>query len=321
MNLVVKMKFGSHVYGTNLPTSDTDIKQVYLPEPKALILQRVKNTLSVHTKKDLRAKNSADDIDIETFSYQEYLRLLLEGQTVALDMLFTPYNFYETVPHPGWHEIEENKEKFIHKGTSSFVGYCKTQANKYGIKGSRMASLKIAINFLRMLADDEKLINHWYAITTLCSTTEHMVVEDVKGPHEVLLPYWNVCNCKMGQTISVAYARAQFEKIYDNYGERAKLAEKNEGIDWKALMHAVRVAGQAEELLLSGEISFPRPEAPLLLKIRQGQLPYKQVAEIIEQGLEKVEVAKTKSTLRETPDKEFADELVFSAYKNVLDSK
>ena len=31
LNLIVKMQFGSHVYGTDLPTSDLDYKAVYLP--------------------------------------------------------------------------------------------------------------------------------------------------------------------------------------------------------------------------------------------------------------------------------------------------
>lgn len=319
MKLVVQMRFGSHVYGTSLPTSDTDIKQIYIPEPKAIILQRVKDSINVQTKQDLTAKNKANDIDCETFSYQQYLKLLMEGQTVALDMLFTPYSFYKTLPYPAWHDIEDNKHRFLHSGTSSFVGYCKTQAAKYGIKGSRMAALKIFINFFASLPKGDKLRTHWGVISDLALATEHVSLDSILGPQGIYNEHLNVCNCKMGQTVSVEYALTQYTKIYDNYGERAKLAEKNEGIDWKALMHAVRVASQAEELLLTQKITFPRPEAPLLLQIRKGELPYKQVAEIIEQGLDKVESAKAKSSLPTEPDRAFADELVYNTYKNVLE--
>lgn len=63
MNLV-KMQFGSHVYGTtNLPTSDLDYKAVYIPSIRDIILQRPKNTITSHTKKDYTAKNTAGDID------------------------------------------------------------------------------------------------------------------------------------------------------------------------------------------------------------------------------------------------------------------
>ena len=47
MNLVVKMKFGSHLYGTSTPLSDIDYKAVYIPEARDIILQRIQGT--IHT--------------------------------------------------------------------------------------------------------------------------------------------------------------------------------------------------------------------------------------------------------------------------------
>ena len=35
---ILKTAFGSHIYGTNLPTSDHDYKVIFLPEPKNIIL-------------------------------------------------------------------------------------------------------------------------------------------------------------------------------------------------------------------------------------------------------------------------------------------
>ncbi len=94
------------------------------------------------------------------------------------------------------------------------------------------------------------------------------------------------------------------------YGHRALLAEKNEGVDWKAMMHALRVTREAEELLLHHTITYPRPEAELLLGIRKGELPYKQVAELLEEGLLRLEECQRLSTLPEKPDYAAADDLV-----------
>ena len=47
MNLIVKMKFGSHLYGTSTLLSDTDYKAVYIPEARDIILQRIQGT--IHT--------------------------------------------------------------------------------------------------------------------------------------------------------------------------------------------------------------------------------------------------------------------------------
>lgn len=40
MKELVRMKFGSHLYGTATPESDTDIKGVFLPELRDLLLAR-----------------------------------------------------------------------------------------------------------------------------------------------------------------------------------------------------------------------------------------------------------------------------------------
>ena len=82
--------FGSYVYGTNVPTSDLDFKAVHIPAAEDILLQRVKPAISVNTKEDRTQKNGAGDTDFESFALQKYLAMLLEGQTVALTMLFVP---------------------------------------------------------------------------------------------------------------------------------------------------------------------------------------------------------------------------------------
>lgn len=327
MKKIIEMQFGSHVYGTNVPTSDTDIKAIYLPTAEEILLQRVKATINVTTKVDDSKRNSAEDIDMETFSFQQYLKLLMEGQTVALDMLFTPNSFYR-LRSPEWTAVKVYKDKFIHKGTSSFVGYTKQQAAKYGIKGSRVAAARNAVEFLDSLLFKNNRLQDYYAeILIFVEFTDSFdkmlgekLIKIVEIPNRVgtMEKYLEVCNRKVPFHATVKFATQQMQELFDRYGERALLAEKNEGIDWKALMHAVRVAREAQELLLSGNITFPRPEKDLLLKIRKGELDYKEVAEIIEQGLLDITEAQSKSTLQAEPDRAFADQLVVDTYKRII---
>ncbi len=46
MDLIVEMRFGSHLYGTATPQSDLDFKAVYLPAARDILLQRVHDTVT-----------------------------------------------------------------------------------------------------------------------------------------------------------------------------------------------------------------------------------------------------------------------------------
>jgi hypothetical protein len=311
MRTLVEMQFGSHVYGTNTPTSDLDYKAVYIPEPREIILGTAKDSIIHSTKKDERAKNSADDVDLEMFSLKKYTKLLLEGQTVAIDMLFTPEKWYKTTSSE-WMELKKNKDKFLHRGYLSFAGYCHTQANKYGIKGSRVSAVRKVVEYLSTLDSSRRLLD--YDLSLITTDLEHAGIVSCRGPNGESLPHLEVCNKKVPFHATVKYALDVFGKVLTGYGERALQAEKNEGVDWKALSHAVRIANQAHELLLTGEVIFPRPNADLLLKIRKGELPYKQVAEMIEEGLITMQATSEVSPLPNKPDYQWAEDFVYESY-------
>ena len=66
---------------------------------------------------------------------------------------------------------------------------------------------------------------------------------------------------------------------------------------------------------MSHAVSYPRPEAELLLQIRKGELPYKHVAALIEEGMQRLEECRRISTLPEKPDYAAAEELVAECYR------
>ena len=124
----------------------------------------------------------AGDVDTETFSLQQYFKLLTEGQTVALDMLFNPWPETAT---PLWGHIVRNREKLLTKKSAAFVGYCRQQANKYGIKGSRVAAAKEAMERFRDLMEQAgttaKVGDFFFGED---SRHRRVHVHDDKGNHE-----------------------------------------------------------------------------------------------------------------------------------------
>lgn len=319
MQMLVEMKFGSHLYGTATPASDLDIKAVHLPDGASILLQRVQGVISTKTKADQRAKNTADDVDFESFALQRFLSLAAEGQTVALDMLFAPDFAFMSEPSPIWREIQANKHRLLTRRYASFMGYCRAQANKYGIKGSRVAASRAALAMLsaglERFGTTARLSEMAEEIEGAETPLEHTSLLDQTLLNGTVVRHWEVCGRKMPYTATIKSAHAIMQRLVDEYGSRALQAERQEGVDWKAVSHAVRIGRQAIEVLLTGEVIFPRADAAHLLAIKTGQLPFKAVSEEIDQLLIEMEAASERSTLPEAPDSAWIDAFVAEHYR------
>jgi hypothetical protein len=152
-------------------------------------------------------------------------------------------------------------------------------------------------------------------INAFSALADHTSFVDLPTPSGQIVRHLEVCGKKMPFTSSIKSAREIAQRLVDEYGQRALQAEQNQGIDWKALSHAVRVGREALELFTTGRITFPLPCAEEILSIKRGELRYESVAETIEQLLVQVEAAADFSDLPEAPDQAFIDDLVVRAYR------
>lgn len=330
MNKILEIRFGSHLYGTSTEQSDLDLKSIYVPTAREIVLGQYKPTISTTRPKKIYERNTKDDVDIEIFSLDRYLQLLSQGQTVALDVFFAPPESFTELSSDLqyiWQTIQENKDKLIHKNIASFLGYAKQQAAKYGIKGSRMDALKRTVALLSQFDAHSRLQDHALSLQQLVAENSAIVslenaplidIVHISCPDGKTLPHLQVANRKVTFTAKVKYALDVYKGVLDEYGGRAHKAHLAGGKDYKALHHAVRVNGQAKELLLTGHITFPRPDRELLLKIKKQELPYEAIAELIEQGLTDVVEAQKISTLRESSDQEWIDGFVYDVYSGVV---
>ena len=309
------MKFGSFLYGTQTPTSDLDLKLVHVPDVDDILLRfnGEKDVISSSRKKAEGEKNTAADVDRESYSLHKYMRLIVEGQTVALDMLFAPDFALTQEPSYEWKLIRANKEKLITSKYMSFLGYCRQQANKYGIKGSRMAAARRAMEEFKFLMEAHGAHTKIRDVLEFIKLTG---IEHIDFIYDGKEHMFDVCGrkCQVGNSLKVAYE--MYYRLFDEYGSRARAAEANDGIDWKALSHAVRIGRQAVELLTTGTVIFPRPDAAHLLEIKTGKLEYKVVSAEIEQLLVDVEETAKKSTLRAEPDHEWIKQFLLKTYGN-----
>lgn len=319
-NLIVRMEFGSTIYGTRVPESDTDYKGVMLPPAREILLQRAKSGISLSTGTD-GIKNSKDDVDDEMYWLHNYTKLLSEGQTGALDMLFTPKQHIIQQNYL-WNYIQVNRGQFLSKNMKSFIGYCVGQASKYSLKGDHMAAYQYAYEFFESYPSHTKISD-----TNLTKLLEFDFAKDMdrRFISIVELPDANMTRLnyiqvgpktKVPFTATTKMAATIYKEQFDKYGARAKAAMDNKGLDLKALLHAVRVISEGIELCKTGHITFPRPEAALLLQIRKNELPFQQISEMIDSGVVEVKEAMEKSSLPEKPNIKFIDDFVAGTYAN-----
>jgi hypothetical protein len=309
---LIRIEHGSHLYGTNTETSDRDYKGVFLPAGRDILLNRIPSVIDKGTGVQ-NEKNTKDDIDDQSFNIQKFIAMVSSGDTVGTEILFAPE---ASILHrdPLWDMVMLHKDYMINKQCKGFVGYCQRQAAKYGIKGSRMAACKGIVELL-----DSKLATHGYGaklaeigeeLNEFCATHEFAEMVPVNQQSGVALYHLDVVDRKVPVSGTIKQAFDIYSKVFANYGDRTRAAMDNKGIDWKAVSHAIRVAGQAKELLSTGHITFPRPDAPFLLEVKQGKHDYNDIAPLLERMVEEVDEASRASSLPGKSNNVALDELV-----------
>ena len=263
LNLIVIMKFGSHLYGTNTVDSDQDFKGIYMPTKSQIYLNKIPKTISFNSGNN-KQKNSSEDIDIELYSIHNFLELAIRGETIAFDMLHcTDQNvIYNTTI---WESILTSKHLFYTKNIKGFVGYCNKQAIKYGIKGDKLNTINQILQFLKRFDSGLRLNDIWDKLPK--NNHARLLI----SPNE---KFYEICGKKFQSTIKISYCIDILKQISNNYGQRVLLAKKNKGIDWKAISHALRYALQIKELFVSGNIQFPLKDAKLIKEVKLGLLSY-----------------------------------------------
>lgn len=84
-------------------------------------------------------------------------------------------------------------------------------------------------------------------------------------------------------------------------GKRKEEYEKF-GFGVSSAAHSIRLMGELKELMLTGQITFPRPNSDFLRNIRLGKVAKDECESAYQQALSEVEGSVSKSVLRPKPD-------------------
>ena len=296
-------KFGSFLYGTNNENSDVDLKGLYFPHIEELLMQQ-KNNAITYSSSGAHGKNSPDDVDIQLWSVQYWLYLLRRGDTNAIDLLFSMYTKDNSVRLVDIEKCKEllgifydNPISLIDlKNNVSYVSYAVNQSRRYSFRGSRMEILKNVLEFFKDRYNSETKYNtiDTYFDKLLEQYGEQSLLFERETNNERCIWLLGKGHCgsvKLDEMIE------RLETEYNKFGHRAENAMRNDGIDWKAVSHAVRCCLEVIEMADTEFLQFPLNNAEYIREVKEGKKSWpneveKHLQELLSEAKDKLSMLK-----------------------------
>lgn len=336
--IIFKSLSGSRLYGTDNENSDMDIKGVFLPDKKDLLLNKAPKHYQISTGND-GEKNNKEDIDETYYSLHYFLELATKGETNAVDLLFAYTNHNAIILNTDkWYKIISNIDKIITKNIKSYLGYCKNQSIRYSIRGDKLNNYRKFKDFCERHTHDidknGKRLSIKEIFIDLLGDFEKYIPEPGKerikfnridfGEHCYIETAWNgesyisISDKKIDLNDNVMDAVHKIMRTIESYGKRSENAASDNGADYKAISHCVRVICQVEELLTTNKITFPLKKADFIksIKYKTTSMNYNEIMEWIDEHIKNIEDnLLPKSTLREKADYKWIENFILSCYE------
>lgn len=328
-----KVLTGSHLYGTATSSSDYDYKAVCLPALDELLI----NTKITNRKEKPEGVGDSDkmiagETETEYLPLQVFMNDFFDGQTYALEVAFAARQGLFELPESVNDDFGKEQvikfadvliDRFLTRNVKKMVGYAVSQSKLYGLKTQRFTTLNEVLTMLenylnKLLPMPEPMIS-----SVTLKDASRLVEELVKIPHvknaelfnakggAELAPGIDICGKQFPLTARIVTVIQSVKKSLSQYGERVKQFD-GEGVDWKALSHAIRITEQVIELSTTGQITFPRPSAQFLLDVKSGKLALDEATEHLNSLFNKVDEVIEASVLRERTEELEAE---FKAWK------
>jgi len=326
---------GSHAYGTNIETSDTDFRGICIA-PKEYYLGYLQKFAN-------KVQNKPDDLTV--FELRKFLFLSADANPNALEIIFTDANEHLIVSPMG-QELLKNRDLFLsRKCKHTFSGYATSQLKrikthkgwldnpleraptreeydlppKPAIEENQLKAAMSSINkqldswsadFLDELDRDLRIV-----ITQKISS--HLAEMGIAAGEE-----FAAAARLVGFTenfIHMLDKERHYNAALQHYGQyldwkrnrnpaRAGLEAKY-GYDTKNAMHLVRLLLMCEEILTRGEMTVKRPDAQKLLRVRAGDWTYDYLIGWAKEMDHKLDDLMLKSPLPQSPNRPKIDEL------------
>ena len=312
-NIILLTVGGSYAYGTNVETSDLDIRGCAL-NSKGEILTNIKFEQFI---------DQATDTTI--YSFNKLVSLLINVNPNTIELLGNKPEHYFYISPIG-QELLDNKKLFLSKkAVNSFGGYANQQLRRLSNKSNRLvgqsenekhilktiehASVDFPEKYFNMPDDSIRL----YIDKSEQEEYDSEIFMDVNLSHYPLRDYKSMWS-EMQSIV----------KQYSKIGKRNALAIEHDKLG-KHMMHLVRLYYMCFDILEKEEINtYREKEHDLLMDVRNGKYldsykqPTSEFYEMIDELESRLDYAKKNTSLPESPDYGKINDFIASVNESVV---
>jgi uncharacterized protein len=346
-NTVLLVRHGSMAYGTNIATSDEDIKGVCIP---------TKEYFFGTTHRFEQAELKAPDPDAVIYDIRKFFNLAAANNPSIIEVLFVSPEDQLYVNDLG-QSIIDNRDKFLSKRIRfSFAGYAHSQLHRiklhrnYLLNPPKGYPTRIEMGLPEQtLIPQDQLLAAEADIQKELDKFDFNFLEEVSEPVKIGIrnvmtqmlsilkitteDQWLSAARKIGLSdnfIEIMQKERSYKNLksqYDKYQEwkknrnpaRAAMEEKF-GYDGKHALHLIRLLRVCNEMLATGKVIVKRPDREELLNIRNGLWTYDQLIEEAERlDKQAEELYKTSMLLPKIPNFEELDQLCIQLVEKSLE--
>lgn len=342
-NIIVRHYAGSLSYGTNLPTSDTDIRGIFCAD-------EVYHRSPWYTVNEVTIQ---DEEDSKLYELTKFMQLVVDQNPNILESLWVDPQHVLTTSAAYDYLVSRRSELLSTKVAFTFSGYAVSQLKR--IKGhnkwinnpqevdppkqSQYFSLiqnftpnkvfKMDHTTLMAINVGHRFVHFGGEIYGIYATSDSKTLFDVNTTINVDAGIPQTTHNKVPLFVvkfnkdEYLLAKTQWKQYWDwknNRNEARSELEEQFGYDTKHAMHLVRLLRMGSEILTTGQVNVLRPDAPELLDIRHGKLTYEEVVEYATGMDDQIRnVDYKQSSLRKTVDSKIATDILFNVQQIIWD--
>lgn len=282
-NLIYKCVHGSTAYGLNTPSSDLDVKGIFVPD-----IDYYFGYKTIEQQED----KTKDEV---IYSIKKFFKLAMDCNPNIIEVLFCDEKDILYMNEFG-KKIRDNRLLFLSKKAKfTFSGYAFAQLKR--IKGHN------------------KWINN---PQTEPKREDYLIQKSMKAFDGRNIEYTKFLEVEYDKALKKYNQYLNWKK--NRNPERAKL-ELKYGYDTKHGMHLVRLLRMGHEILKLGDVIVKRPDRKELLEIRNGLWKYDRLVGYAEDMQEELDELYEKSDLQKTPNnKEIGDLLMYITARFLRDN-